>query len=62
MIPLLDRCQIYVDGLKDGTAVVPKHMLTSGGMVQDIIESKHPYANNTDRLGLEAVRLGLSLV
>ena len=44
------RCRIYVDGDEDGEASLPKHMLTPGGMVKDVLESQHPYANNMDKM------------
>lgn len=44
------RCRIYVDGEEDGEASLPKHMLTPGGMVKDVLESQHPYSNNLDKM------------
>ncbi|CAN0118223.1 unnamed protein product, partial [Ectocarpus sp. 12 AP-2014] len=45
-----NRCRIYVDGEEDGEASLPQHMLTPGGMVKDVLESQHPYANNVDKM------------
>eukprot|EP00752_Nemacystus_decipiens_P002251 g2132.t2 len=44
------RCRIYIDGEENGEASLPKHMLTPGGMVKDVLESQHPYANNMDKM------------
>ena len=47
---LFSRCRLYVDGEEDREARVLNHMLTPGAIVHDVLESQHPYANNTDRL------------
>lgn len=38
-----------MDGEENGEASLPQHMLTPGGMVKDVLESQHPYANNVDK-------------
>lgn len=48
-VGFLPRCRIYIDGEEDGEALLPKHMLTPGGMVKNVLDSQHPYANNVDR-------------
>lgn len=45
----LPRCRMYIDGEEDAEGSLPKHMLTPGGMVKDVLESQHPYANNVDK-------------
>lgn len=45
----IPRCRIYIDGEEDAEGSLPKHMLTPGGMVKDVLESQHPYANNMDK-------------
>lgn len=45
----LPRCRMYIDGEEDAEGALPKHMLTPGGMVKDVLESQHPYSNNVDK-------------
>ncbi|CAN0181713.1 unnamed protein product [Pylaiella littoralis] len=44
------RCRIYIDGEEDAEGSLPKHMLSPGGMVKDVLESQHPYANNMKKM------------
>lgn len=44
------RCCIYIDGEEDAEAPIPSHMLNPGvGMPRSVIESQHPYADNTEQ-------------
>lgn len=45
-----------MDGEEDGEARILNHMLTPGAIMHDVIESQHPYANNTDRLVVQVDR------
>ena len=56
LLIFLSRCRIYVDGEEDGEARLLNHMLTPGAIVHDVVESQHPYANNTNRLVVQVDR------